>query len=67
MKKKTFRKNRNVNVVIKMGLPNVFKALSDPIRRDILIMLKKEENCLQEKLQQNLIFPMRQFHIICLC
>ena len=24
-----------------MGLPNVFKALSDPIRRDILIMLKK--------------------------
>ena len=24
-----------------MSLPNVFKALSDPIRRDILILLKK--------------------------
>ena len=25
-----------------MSLPNVFKALSDPIRRDILMMLKKK-------------------------
>ena len=24
-----------------MSLPNVFKALSDPIRRDILMLLKK--------------------------
>lgn len=24
-----------------MGLPDVFKALSDPIRRDILLLLKK--------------------------
>lgn len=32
---------QNENVVINMSLPNVFKALSDPIRRDILILLKK--------------------------
>ena len=25
-----------------MSLPNVFKALSDPVRRDILLMLKKK-------------------------
>ena len=25
-----------------MGLPNIFKALSDPVRRDILIKLKQK-------------------------
>jgi len=24
-----------------LGFPNIFKALSDPVRRDILVMLKK--------------------------
>ena len=30
-----------MKAVIKMSLPNVFKALGDPVRRDILMMLKK--------------------------